>query len=64
MIKFKKIDGAYCPVFVCAQCSQPIQGPGLITWDWNDYDNDNPTFTTLHKGGCDRAYGNPAHGEN
>jgi hypothetical protein len=50
MIRLEDYDGALCPVFICEQCDQPIQGPeqpGLI--QWNDWEK--PTsFTTLHKG--------------
>jgi hypothetical protein len=50
MIQFEEIDGIYCPVFVCAQCHEPIQEPehGLIQWD--SYDE--PTFTVLLQGAC------------
>jgi hypothetical protein len=48
MIKFEDFDGLFCPVFICAECGEPIQGDrrGLI--QWNSYDE--PTFTVLHKG--------------
>jgi hypothetical protein len=61
MIRFIEDDGLLCPVFICAQCGLPIQGPGLITWNWGE--EDNPTFIGLHKGECDRAYGRPIPGE-
>jgi hypothetical protein len=57
MITFRELDGAYCPVFICDECGEPIQGDqrGLI--QWNDYVG--PTFTALHKGPwmpCSRSW--------
>ena len=58
MIRFEEIDGLYCPVFVCAQCHEPIQGPGTGLIQWDSYDEPT-TFTVLHKGpyrSCSRQW--------
>ena len=49
-IKFEEIDGLYRPVFVCAECGQPIQGHGAGLIRWDRYDE--PTFTVVHKNPC------------
>jgi hypothetical protein len=62
MIRIEEVGDLLCPVFVCDQCDQLIQGKGqgLIQWP-----PDGSTFTVLHKGpqyDCARQW-QAAHGK-